>query len=49
MLRLLLTVLKHRVTWRFLLVLAATLGYSSYTNEIGQLATAFCSLLSCSD
>lgn len=49
MLNLLLTLLKHRVTWRFLLVLAASLGYSAYTGLLTELEAGFCALLSCSD
>ncbi|UNA05231.1 hypothetical protein [Pantoea phage vB_PdeP_F2M1C] len=49
MLRLLIALLRHRVTWRFLLVLTAALGYAGLTDHLGQLEVAFCSILSCGD
>ena len=49
MLRLLIALLSHRVTWRFLMVLTAALGYAGLTDHIGQLEVAFCSILSCVD
>ncbi|XAO37645.1 hypothetical protein ZUJKYKSB_CDS0021 [Salmonella phage 1Sgal1PP] len=49
MLRLLIALLRHRVTWRFLLVLTATLGYAGLTDNLCQLEVAFCSILSCGD
>lgn len=49
MLRLLIALLRHRVTWRFLLVLTATIGYAGLTDHIGQLEVALCSILSCGD
>ncbi len=49
MLRLLIALLRHRVTWRFLIVLGASLGYASLTDHLGPLEMAFCSLLSCGD
>lgn len=48
--RLLLTLLHHRTTWRFLLVLAGTLGASLVTQQqLSGLETLVCSLLTCSD
>ncbi|AMR59471.1 hypothetical protein BI010_gp53 [Citrobacter phage SH2] len=49
MLRLLIALLRHRVTWRFLLVLTAALGYAGINDHLGQLEVAFCSILSCGD
>lgn len=49
MLRLLISLLRHRVTWRFLLVLTAALGYAGLTDYLSQLEVAFCSILSCGD
>lgn len=48
--RLLLTLLRHRTTWRFLLVLTATAGASLATQQqLSGLETLVCSLLACSD
>jgi hypothetical protein len=48
--RLLLTLLRHRTTWRFLLVLAGAIGASLVTQQqLGGLETLVCSLLTCSD
>lgn len=50
MFQLLVKLLKHRVTWRFLLVCAVTLGFT--VDTIGQLNTLevlICSVLTCSD
>lgn len=41
--------LKHRVTWRFLLVLAGALGYSYINEDISKLEDLVCTLLTCSD
>ncbi|ALK86974.1 hypothetical protein [Yersinia phage vB_YenP_AP10] len=49
MFRLLLTLLRHRVTYRFLLVLAAALGVTTLTGDITQLEALVCSLVSCTD
>lgn len=47
--RLLLTLLRHRTTWRFLLVLAGACGAASLTSDLSGLETLVCSLLTCSD
>ena len=48
--RLLLTLLRHRTTWRFLPVLAGALGASLVTQQqLGGLETLVHSLLTCSD
>lgn len=49
MFRLLLTLLRHRVTYRFLLVLAAALGVTTLTGDIASLEALVCSLVTCSD
>lgn len=49
MFRLLLTLLRHRVTYRFLLVLAAALGVTTLTGYIAQLEALVCSLVTCTD
>ena len=49
MFRLLLTLLRHRVTYRFLLVLAAALGVTTLTGNITQLEALVCSLVTCAD
>ena len=49
MFRLLLTLLRHRVTYRFLLVLAAALGVTTLTGDITQLEALVCSLVACAD
>lgn len=50
MFRLLLNLLRHRVTWKFLLVLAVTLGVASDTQVlIGRLETLLCAILTCTD
>lgn len=41
------TLATHRVTYRFLLVLAAALGVTSGSEHIGELETLLCSLLAC--
>ena len=47
----LLTVLKtlatHRVVYKFLVVLAASIGLASSAEHIGELETLLCSLLAC--
>ncbi|WPK33076.1 hypothetical protein [Escherichia phage AV103] len=49
MFRLLLNLLRHRVTYRFLMVLCAALGYASLTGDLGSLESTVCSILTCSD
>lgn len=49
MFRYALALLRHRVTWRFLAVLLATVGYASLTDNLGELEVALCSVLSCVD
>lgn len=49
MLRVAVAVLRHRVTWRFLPVLLAALGYATLTTDLSELEVAFCSVLSCVD
>lgn len=49
MLRLLLTLMRHRVTYRFLLVLTAALGATALSGDIDQLETLVCTLLACTD
>lgn len=41
--------LTHRVTWRFLLVLAGSLGAASLSQDLVQLETLICSMVSCTD
>lgn len=45
----LLALIRHRVTWRFLLVLLGSLGYASLAGNLSELEVAFCSVLSCVD
>lgn len=49
MLRLVLTLLKHRVTWRVVMVLLATIGYSCLNEDLSGLETLVCSVLTCVD
>lgn len=49
MLSFIIKLLRHRVTWRFLLVLAAALGYASLADQLGGLEATVCALLTCSD
>ena len=49
MFRLLLNLLRHRVTYRFLVVLCAALGYASLTGDLSSLESTVCSLLTCTD
>lgn len=50
MFRFVLTLLKHRVTYRFLVVLVAALGCASTVGDtIGTLESYVCAVLSCSD
>ena len=49
MFRVLLDLLRHRVTWRFLLVLASAFGAAHLAEQLGRLETLVCSVLSCSD
>lgn len=41
------TIATHRVTYRFLLVLAASTGLTSTSESIGELETLLCALLTC--
>ncbi|WAK44897.1 hypothetical protein pEaSNUABM57_00015 [Erwinia phage pEa_SNUABM_57] len=41
------TLATHRVTYKFLVVLAAAIGLSSGAEHIGELETLLCSLLTC--
>lgn len=49
MFRVLLDLLRHRVTWRFLLVLASAFGAAHLAEQLGGLETLVCSVLGCSD
>lgn len=49
MFRLVLTLLTHRTTWRFLLVLSAALGYTLLADQLSGLEAAVCSVLTCVD
>lgn len=49
MFKLIVQLLKHRVTYRFLLVLAAALGYSAVSDSLSGMETTLCALLTCSD
>ncbi|AZV02382.1 putative transmembrane protein [Pectobacterium phage Q19] len=49
MVNFMLTLLKHRVTWRFLLVLSASLGASGLLGFSDQLEAIGCALLTCGD
>ncbi|UYD60847.1 hypothetical protein PFPBOIHM_00006 [Aeromonas phage avDM11-UST] len=50
MFRFVLTLLKHRVTYRFLVVLVAALGCASIVGDtISALESSVCAILSCSD
>lgn len=44
----LLTLIKHRATWRFLLVLGVTCGLTADGALVSQLEAAVCALLTCS-
>lgn len=41
------TIATHRVTYRFLLVLATATGLTSASEHIGELETLLCALLTC--
>lgn len=41
------TLATHRVTYKFLVVLAAAIGLTSGSEHIGELETLLCSLLTC--
>lgn len=45
----LLVLVRHRVTWRFLTILLATLGYALYAQDLSKLEVALCTVLSCMD
>lgn len=45
----LVTLIRHRATWRFLYVLLATLGCSLLVGDLSKLEVALCSVLSCLD
>ena len=49
MFRLLLNLLRHRVTYRFLMVLCAALGYAAINGDLSSLESTVCSLLTCVD
>lgn len=49
MLRLVLTLAQHRVTYRFLLALTAALGFASLDADLGTLESTVCSVLTCVD
>lgn len=49
MFRTMLNLLRHRVTYRFLLVLIAALGFSSLTTDLSTLESTVCTLLTCVD
>ena len=49
MFRLLLTLLRHRVTYRFLMVLCTALGYAAFSGDLSSLESTVCSLLTCTD
>lgn len=41
--------LTHKVTWRFLILLAGALGLASATDNLSTLETLVCSLVACVD
>ncbi|WEU68293.1 hypothetical protein TARRARE_47 [Escherichia phage vB_Ec_Tarrare] len=49
MFRTVLNLLRHRVTYRFLLVLVAALGFSSLTTDLSTLESTVCSVFTCVD
>lgn len=49
MLRLVLNLARHRVTYRFLLVLTAALGFASLDTDLSTLESTVCSVLTCVD
>lgn len=49
MFKLIVTLLKHRATYRFLLVLLGSLGLTVATSDINQLEALVCSLVTCVD
>lgn len=49
MFRIVLNLLRHRVTYRFLLVLAIALGFSSLDTDLSTLESTVCTLLTCVD
>lgn len=49
MFSLLLTLLRHRATWRFLVVLGGALGFASLADPLGDLEVSICSILTCLD
>lgn len=49
MFRVVLNLLRHRVTYRFLLVLAVALGFTSLNEDLSTLESTVCTLLTCVD
>lgn len=47
--RFLLTLLRSRTFWRFLLVLAGACGLASVSDDINGLETLVCTILTCGD
>lgn len=45
----LLVLIRHKVTWRFLVLLLATLGYALCAQDVSKLEVALCTVLSCVD
>lgn len=45
----LVTLIRHRVTWRFLNVLLATLGCTLLVGDLSKLEVALCTVLTCLD
>lgn len=45
----LIDLVRHRATWRFLILLLATSGYSLFVGDISKLEVALCTILSCVD
>lgn len=44
-----LKMLRHRVTWRFLIMATGALGAAHYADQLSGLETLVCSLAGCSD
>lgn len=45
----LLALVRHRATWRFLVLLLATFGYALCAQDLSKLEVALCTVLSCVD